>query len=199
MGLEPTQPCGHWILSPARLPFRHSGQSIMQTQFAVARAGRQGPSGYGVCRRAFDKLSRRFSSVASRPINRRGVNSGYDTRSLRRTDRVYQCFASSRRHRLCEWRSSRHNFFVVKVSPEVVAIPERKAWTNRRLVRGIVTRLLPAPCNFSCWARRARKKISDRWNNVCARRSENVGFWRGHCSTIVPCTRGAAHHREFVS
>lgn len=25
MGLEPTRPCGHWILSPARLPFRHFG------------------------------------------------------------------------------------------------------------------------------------------------------------------------------
>lgn len=25
VGLEPTHPCGHWILSPARLPFRHSG------------------------------------------------------------------------------------------------------------------------------------------------------------------------------
>src|ERR1035437_6475191 len=24
-GVEPTRPCGHWILSPARLPFRHSG------------------------------------------------------------------------------------------------------------------------------------------------------------------------------
>jgi hypothetical protein len=25
VGLEPTRPCGHWILSPARLPFHHSG------------------------------------------------------------------------------------------------------------------------------------------------------------------------------
>ena len=25
VGLEPTRPCGHWILSPARLPFRHFG------------------------------------------------------------------------------------------------------------------------------------------------------------------------------
>lgn len=25
VGLEPTQPCGYWILNPARLPFRHSG------------------------------------------------------------------------------------------------------------------------------------------------------------------------------
>ena len=24
-GLEPSRPCGHWILSPARLPFRHFG------------------------------------------------------------------------------------------------------------------------------------------------------------------------------
>ena len=25
VGVEPTRPCGHWILSPARLPFRHFG------------------------------------------------------------------------------------------------------------------------------------------------------------------------------
>ena len=24
-GLEPTRSCDHWILSPARLPFRHAG------------------------------------------------------------------------------------------------------------------------------------------------------------------------------
>ena len=28
VGLEPTRPCGHWILSPARLPFRHSGRVV---------------------------------------------------------------------------------------------------------------------------------------------------------------------------
>ena len=28
MGVEPTRPCGHWILSPARLPFRHFGKFI---------------------------------------------------------------------------------------------------------------------------------------------------------------------------
>ena len=27
VGVEPTRPCGHWILSPARLPFRHFGIS----------------------------------------------------------------------------------------------------------------------------------------------------------------------------
>ena len=42
VGLEPTRPCGHWILSPARLPFRHFGKSVMQTQFAKNRTGRQG-------------------------------------------------------------------------------------------------------------------------------------------------------------
>ena len=35
-------------------------------------------------------------------------------------------------------------------------------------------------------ARRARKKNSDRWNNVWSRRPENIGFWRGYCSTTVP-------------
>jgi integrase/recombinase XerD len=28
VGLEPTLPCGNWILSPARLPFRHSGCGV---------------------------------------------------------------------------------------------------------------------------------------------------------------------------
>jgi len=28
VGLEPTRSCDHWILSPARLPFRHSGPSV---------------------------------------------------------------------------------------------------------------------------------------------------------------------------
>ena len=31
VGVEPTRPCGHWILSPARLPFRHFG--IFSQQF----------------------------------------------------------------------------------------------------------------------------------------------------------------------
>jgi hypothetical protein len=62
------------------------------------------------------------------------------------------------------WRSQ--IFFVMKVSPEAVAMREWKGWKNRHLVSGIVTRLLPAPCNFLGGAGRARKKISDRWNNV---------------------------------
>ena len=28
VGLEPTRPCGHWILNPARLPFRHFGTML---------------------------------------------------------------------------------------------------------------------------------------------------------------------------
>src|SRR5437870_12417275 len=28
-GLEPTRSCDHWILSPARLPFRHAGASYI--------------------------------------------------------------------------------------------------------------------------------------------------------------------------
>jgi hypothetical protein len=28
-GVEPSRPCGHWILNPARLPFRHSGKKIL--------------------------------------------------------------------------------------------------------------------------------------------------------------------------
>jgi hypothetical protein len=39
-------------------------------------------------------------------------------------------------------------FFVMKVSPEAVAIPERKGWKNRCLACGIVTRLLLALFNF---------------------------------------------------
>ena len=84
-------------------------------------------------------------------------------------------------------------FFVIKTSPDAVAIPERKGWKNRCLASGIVTALLPVLFDFLSGARRAREKISDRWNNVCRRRPENVGFWRGHCSTTVPGnSRGAA-------
>ena len=36
MGLEPTLPCGIWILSPARLPFRHSGM-----EYAGAMSGEE--------------------------------------------------------------------------------------------------------------------------------------------------------------
>ncbi len=41
VGVEPTRPCGHWILSPARLPFRHSGRwkqiSLVQAAPQVKR------------------------------------------------------------------------------------------------------------------------------------------------------------------
>ena len=42
----------------------------------------------------------------------------------------------------------RKNIFVMKVSPDAVAIPERKGWKNRRSASGIETRLLPALFNF---------------------------------------------------
>jgi hypothetical protein len=86
------------------------------------------------------------------------------------------------------------HFFVMKVSPERVAMREGKAWRNRHLASGIATRLLLAPFNFLGIARRARKKHLDRWNNVCARRPENIGFWRAHCSTTVAC--GAVARRK---
>src|SRR5689334_927170 len=78
----------------------------------------------------------------------------------------------------------------MKVSPECVAMRERKAWKNRCLASGIATRLLLAVCNFLGVARRAREKNSDRWSNVLARRPENVGFSRGHCTTTVPWPGG---------
>jgi len=36
----------------------------------------------------------------------------------------------------------------MKTSPERVTMPERKAWKNRHLASGIVTRLSPALFNF---------------------------------------------------
>ena len=43
VGLEPTQPEGHWILNPARLPFRHSGVGLNGSRPprlpAIARQG----------------------------------------------------------------------------------------------------------------------------------------------------------------
>src|SRR5262245_7115408 len=73
----------------------------------------------------------------------------------------------------------------------------RKGWKNRHLACGIVTRLLLSlreKCLGVWWSsrlvdyvdQRRAKKISNRWNNVCARRPENVGFRPLHCSTIVP-------------
>ena len=35
VGLEPTRACAHWILSPARLPFRHSGLHFSYVDFAL--------------------------------------------------------------------------------------------------------------------------------------------------------------------
>jgi hypothetical protein len=43
VGLEPTRPCGHWILSPARLPFRHFGKVLERANFLAIRRCRQGP------------------------------------------------------------------------------------------------------------------------------------------------------------
>jgi len=45
-------------------------------------------------------------------------------------------------------RESHAFFSVMKVSPEAVTMGERKAWKNRCLASGIVTRLLPALFNF---------------------------------------------------
>ena len=35
VGLEPTLSCDNWILSPARLPFRHSGSHFNQVAMAL--------------------------------------------------------------------------------------------------------------------------------------------------------------------
>jgi hypothetical protein len=42
-------------------------------------------------------------------------------------------------------------FLVMKVSPDAVAMRERKGWTNRCLASGIATRLLLALFNFLEW------------------------------------------------
>src|SRR5204862_2649524 len=36
-GLEPTRSCDHWILSPARLPFRHAGVSKESERIRTSR------------------------------------------------------------------------------------------------------------------------------------------------------------------
>src|SRR5438876_10891175 len=50
-------------------------------------------------------------------------------------------------------------FFVVKVSPDAVTIPERKGWKNRHSASGIVTRLLPALFRFLEWSAPSAKGI----------------------------------------
>ena len=67
VGLEPTLPCGNWILSPARLPFRHSGKSVTPQQFE---------QGLPHCQRGHDRgimLERRNSSW-SQPTRWLGEN-----------------------------------------------------------------------------------------------------------------------------
>ena len=39
VGVEPTRPEGHWILSPARLPFRHSGRFFSECGLPCAASG----------------------------------------------------------------------------------------------------------------------------------------------------------------
>ena len=34
-GLEPTHPCGYWILNPTRLPFHHSGAELSSLEIPV--------------------------------------------------------------------------------------------------------------------------------------------------------------------
>ena len=52
MGVEPTRPCGHWILNPARLPFRHSGNCLhrikLRHRFQVVKRPRAGSRSYSV-------------------------------------------------------------------------------------------------------------------------------------------------------
>jgi hypothetical protein len=55
--------------------------------------------------------------------------------------------------------TGRKIFFVMNVSGDAVAIPERKVWKNRRLASGIATRLLLALFNFLEGARRAKEKL----------------------------------------
>ena len=66
VGLEPTRPCGHWILSPARLPFRHfglSGTGLETVKFYARPPRRQCLQFVAVrgcfCRRRFDDASPR--------------------------------------------------------------------------------------------------------------------------------------------
>src|SRR5438128_4711877 len=47
-GLEPTRSCDHWILSPARLPFRHAG--VLETEEYELRAEAQLANAFGVKR-----------------------------------------------------------------------------------------------------------------------------------------------------
>jgi hypothetical protein len=56
----------------------------------------------------------------------------------------------------------------MKVSPDEVAIPERKAWKHRHLVIGIATRLLRALFNFLEW-RGPRAKETLRSMEQCFR------------------------------
>src|SRR5690606_9631482 len=49
VGVEPTRPCGHRILNPARLPFRHSGLTYdrVSAPGLAASSGRAGEASRG--------------------------------------------------------------------------------------------------------------------------------------------------------
>jgi len=74
----------------------------------------------------------------------------------------------------------------VKVSPDAVTMPGRKACKNRHLVCGIVTRLLLELFNFLA-SRAPRVKENLRSMEQCSGGDAvKLGFLREHCFTTVP-------------
>src|SRR6266446_7370229 len=64
-GLEPTRSCDHWILSPARLPFRHAGVLEGAKEYELRREAQTLPTKSSGCMlRGGPKISRKM--IASR-------------------------------------------------------------------------------------------------------------------------------------
>ena len=67
-GLEPTRSCDHWILSPARLPFRHAGLLEGAKEYEFRGEPQTVPTKSSGCRlRGGPKISRKM--IASCRLN----------------------------------------------------------------------------------------------------------------------------------
>src|SRR5437660_9689969 len=64
-GVEPTRSCDHWILSPARLPFRHAGVLEGAKEYGLRAEAQTLPTRSNCCKlRGGPKISRKI--IASR-------------------------------------------------------------------------------------------------------------------------------------
>ena len=89
-GFEPSRPCGHWILNPARLPFRHSGRDCVSACHLGASAATSADAGArsyliaprNVKRGLMSWLSQLQAPMAAHPALHRAVLAPQPARSF---------------------------------------------------------------------------------------------------------------------